>query len=108
MGFAHESPPKIIVIFRPCADVAIAVREPVKRRPLVAASFLSLVWKLSLFFATPFVVHSASASPTSDMFSYTGSLNTARYVHTATLLPNGKVLVAGGVGNSGSPPSGAD
>jgi hypothetical protein len=34
--------------------------------------------------------------PTTGTWSYTGTLNTARILHTMTLLPNGKVLVAGG------------
>src|SRR2546428_4916314 len=46
-------------------------------------------------------VFAASARPaftqsTGPSWSYTGSLNTPRYGHTATLLPNGKVLVVGG------------
>ena len=39
--------------------------------------------------------------PASGTWTATGSLNTARYYHTATLLPNGKVLVAGGSDGSG-------
>ena len=41
--------------------------------------------------------------PASGTWTATGSLNTARDYHTATLLPNGKVLVAGG--HDGSRPS---
>ncbi len=39
--------------------------------------------------------------PASNSWSGAGSLATARYYHTATLLPNGKVLIAAGVGYSG-------
>ena len=36
-------------------------------------------------------------SGASGSWSATGSLATERYLHTATLLPNGKVLIAGGI-----------
>src|SRR4030095_16370526 len=39
---------------------------------------------------------SNSDEPASVTWTFTGSLNIARYFHTATLLPHGMVLIAGG------------
>src|SRR5208337_4930807 len=49
-----------------------------------------------LFFQT---IRTATAQPAN--WANTGSLNDAPYEHTATLLPNGQVLVAGGFDNAG-------
>jgi hypothetical protein len=39
--------------------------------------------------------------PITGTFSSTGSLNVARHYHTATRMPSGRVLIAGGDGNGG-------
>jgi hypothetical protein len=60
---------------------------------------LVCVGLLALSFAVSAVVPTAAAN--SGTWTQTGNLVTARSQHTATLLTNGQVLVAGGIGASG-------
>ncbi|OLE54518.1 MAG: hypothetical protein AUG51_07990 [Acidobacteria bacterium 13_1_20CM_3_53_8] len=71
-------------------------RRPIKRLldlALVSAGLLACAALL------PERAGLSIAQATAPSWSYTGFLNTPRNGHTATLLPNGKVLVAGGNGD---------
>jgi hypothetical protein len=46
------------------------------------------------------VVQAEIYNPATQTFTVVGSLNTARLAHTATLLPNGQVLIASGLDNT--------
>jgi len=46
--------------------------------------------------------------PVANAWSPAGNMTTGRELHTATLLPNGKVLVAGGVESNGGPTATAE
>ena len=60
-----------------------------------------LIIALALVSGSQLVLSQVSAQTVTPRWSLTGNLNAARYAHTATLLTNGKVLVAGGAGPNG-------
>jgi N-acetylneuraminic acid mutarotase len=65
---------------------------------------LAALLSIGLAATIPFSAFAA----TSGTWANTGSLNTARTSHTATLLPNGQVLVAGGLNASLNPLASAE
>jgi hypothetical protein len=65
----------------------------VKTKP---KSFARLALVLAVLVSNSYLIQESKAGS----FTNTGSLNTTRYSHSATLLENGKVLVAGGENNS--------
>src|SRR5947208_6442989 len=71
-------------------------RNITRYSPSLALAALTTVTILALGHMAPTQAQVATPS-----WSYTGNLNTARLFHTTTLLPNGKVLVAGGCNDAG-------
>ena len=59
-------------------------------------------------FPSPPIASAELYDPESGTWTFTGSLNTARDLHSATLLTNGMVLVAAGADISGNPTASAE
>src|SRR5438094_570707 len=59
-------------------------------------------------FTSPAIASEELYDPESGTWTFTGSLNTARDLHSATLLTNGMVLVAAGADISGNPTASAE
>jgi len=78
----------------------MAVNRTTWRSFGIARSVLLSTLLIGVLFSL--VVATFGASGGSGTFAYTGSLNTARYDHTATPLPSGEVLVTGGLGVNGN------
>ena len=73
------------------------------RPPLAPSPRLTRPWCLASVIVLLAGVSLPQPALAAPVKAIVGSLNTARFLHTVTLLPSGKVLVAGGYGASGLP-----
>jgi N-acetylneuraminic acid mutarotase len=69
---------------------------------MIRKTMMAAVFAVSMLASAPILVHAQGA------FTQTGNLNTPRSLHSATLLSDGKVLVAGGKSTNGSALSSAE
>src|SRR2546428_7899751 len=72
-------------------------RKPARQLCSLILAFVGLIGAATLLLGPARLVSAQGVAPN---WSYAGSLSTARAGHTATLLQNGKVLVAGGIASS--------
>src|SRR6267378_888043 len=80
------------------SDFRVNRRVPImKIKTLSKFSVSGLTFLALLLFAATMTFAQTPGPPS---WTFTGSLKTKRYGHTATLLPNGKVMVVGGGGRN--------